>query len=140
MQNPFFEISLMKIEKYGKNQEKQAKVGYSKITRLAFRFCPNHVLKCSGSPASPQTFPKFMNYSCRQFVPHSFAEFYFILTLPPEFEDWYRDPQTGRVRVANSDHQQSFSLNSIVSSSFQENKPNLKDRNFQTINFDWLNF
>ena len=37
-QNQFFEVSLMKIEKYVKNRTKQAKVGHLKITHLTFKF------------------------------------------------------------------------------------------------------
>ena len=36
-QNQFFEISLMKIEKYVKNRAKQAKVGHLKIIHLALK-------------------------------------------------------------------------------------------------------
>ena len=36
--DPFFEISLMKIEKYVKNRGKQSKVGHLIITYLASKF------------------------------------------------------------------------------------------------------
>jgi len=54
-QNPFFETSPMKIDKYVKNRAKQVKVGHLIITYLAFKFVHMALIPSKNFQKNPQS-------------------------------------------------------------------------------------